>query len=392
MKKSVLLLGNYRPTAPLAKMLSSQGYDVIAGTLGPETFFMKSRYLKNLWDHPDGAEEPERFFEDLRLYCEQHPELDAIFPVLENYVRLFSEHPQWLSKLPRVIMMEPDLVNKCLDKLYTMKIAEQCSFPIAPFAEARDENELQTKVNELGFPLVIRPAISQNLLNGQKAVYIFSKNEFDALHIDWKQHPKGFILQSRFEGIRHNIYFAALNGKVCRYLQAKIARTDRLNGSGLALEGITISPDATMKYHCEKLLDALNYSGIGCIQFLVNENTGKSSFLEINPRLAGNAIVAEYAGLELGKFMTDLALTGKPDQTVVIGRGKIRYAWTSEDIMAAKKAWREGEVSRKETAIWLFKAVWSGMRADLHILFSWSDPRPGLAALVYALPGINRIK
>jgi predicted ATP-grasp superfamily ATP-dependent carboligase len=392
MKKSILLLGNYRPTQPLAKMLSSLGYDVVAGTLGPETFFKKSRYITNLWDHSDVAEDPDRFFEELCLYCELHPELEAIFPVLENYVRLFSEYPQWLSKLPLVIMAEAELVKKCLNKSYMMKLATRCSAPIAPFSKAQDENELQISVSELGFPLVIRPAISQNLLLGKKAVYISSKNEFEALDIDWRQHPKGLILQSQFEGIRHNIYFAALDGKICRYLHAKIIRTTLLDGSGLALEGITIHPEATMKRHCEKLLDVLNYSGIGCIQFLVNERTGESSFLEINPRVAGNAIVAEYAGLELGKFQIDLALTGKPDQTVIIGRENIRFTWTSEDIMAAKRAWRKGEISAKEVTLWLLKAVGSGMRANLHILFSWSDPKPGLAALARCLPGINHVK
>jgi predicted ATP-grasp superfamily ATP-dependent carboligase len=389
-KKSILLLGNYRPTLPLAKKFSSQGYEVICGSLGCEIDFKQSRYVSQIWEHPDGTRAPTIFFQELGRFCNEHTELTAIFPVLEDYVRLFAEHAHLFPKLPPVIMNDPALVLKCVDKLFMMKLAEECSVPIAPFAKVHNESELNQAVKEIGLPIVIRPANATIALNEKKAVTTHSNTDIENLNIDWQKHSQGLILQRRFDGIRHNIYFAAVEGRICRYLDAVITRTNCVDGTGLAVETVTIEPNQNLKHQTERMVGALNYTGVGLAQYLVNEETGESSFLEINPRIAGCHKIPEYAGLELGTFLTELTLTGQPDITPHIGRGNIRYAWTSADLIAAKTAWRKKEISSGKTIGWTAKILLAGLRSNIHSVFSRADPKPGLLSLAKALPGMAR--
>jgi len=390
-KQSILLLGNYRPTLPLAKMFADQGYEVICGSQGCEIDFKQSRYVSQIWEHPDAKKSPKLFFKELQRFCKHRPELTAIFPVLEEYVRLFADHKEWMENLPSIIMTPPELVLKCVDKLYTMQLAETCSIPIAPFAKVHDEVELNQATEKIGLPIVVRPSNATVALNGKKAVAVRSSEEIKNLNVDWDLHAQGLILQRRFNGIRHNIYFAAFEGKICRYLHAVITRTHCIDGSGLAVEGITVEPDENLRKQTEKLVGALNYSGVGCAQYLVNDVTGETSFLEINPRIAGNHAVPEHAGLQLGKFLTDLALTGQPDLTPRTGRIGIRYAWISTDLIAAKTAWRKGEIGTKATLKWMLRILIVTVGSPLHMVFSWADPKPGLFALAHALPGVCRL-
>jgi predicted ATP-grasp superfamily ATP-dependent carboligase len=388
---AILLIGNYRPSIPLAKMLQSRGYTVIAGALGPEPWFSTSRYISEVWDQNYDTEQPEQLKDELVGYCKQRPDIQAIIPVQEDYVRIFSEHPEWSENLPPLIMLDHNLVQQCLDKMTMMHLAAESAIPIADFAEAKSQLDFEQQADVIGLPIVIRPAMSQTLIKGEKALTISSTEELKALKIDWSQQCKGIILQAKFKGIRHNIYFAAKDGKIYRYMHAVITRTNRTDGSGLAVEGHTIVPDEDIRRYSEKLIESLNYSGIGCVQFLVDEKTRKCCFLELNPRIAGNAILPEYAGLNLFEFQLDLVLKGEANLTQITGPKDIHYVWTSEDIIAAKRAWSSKTISTPQLLRWLGRTVVAALRSKLHIIFSWTDPKPGIIALTRAIPGVNRV-
>lgn len=384
--RTILLLGNYRPALTLARTLSAIGYKIIVGTQGCDHCCEHSRFVSQMWDHSDCTEHASLFFKELDYFSKVQSDLAAIFPVSETYVRFFAENSRHLPGLPPVIIMDKLLVKKCLDKLFMMQLAKERCVPLAEFTVVRTACELAGALDQLGLPVVIRSLGSVSRLNGEKAIIVRNKTEFDSLDIDWQQHRDGLLLQKEFSGLRHNIYFAAYEGRIVRYLHAIITRTDRIDGTGLAVDGITVEPDVELRRQTNSLVKALNYSGIGCAQYLVNESTRETSFLEINPRIAGNHAVPEYAGLELGKFMLDMVLTGKPDLTPYTGPAGIRYSWMSGYLMMIKTSLENGEISASEALRRWLTAITSALRADVHMIFSWSDPRPGLHALWVTIP------
>ncbi|GBE13485.1 MAG TPA: hypothetical protein ENH42_00060 [Desulfobacteraceae bacterium] len=388
--RTILLLGNYRPALTLARTLSANGYKIIVGTQGCDHCCEHSHFVSQMWDHSDCTEHASLFLKELDHFSKVQPALAAIFPVSETYVRFFAENSRHLPGLPPVIMMDKLLVKKCLDKLFMMQLAKERCIPMAEFTVARTADELDMALDQLGLPVVIRPLGSVSRLNGEKAIIVRNKTELDFLDIDWQQNREGLLLQKEFSGIRHNIYFAAYEGRIVRYLHAVITRTDRTDGTGLAVDGITVEPDVELRRQTNSLVKALNYSGIGCAQYLVNESTRETSFLEINPRIAGNHAVPEHAGLELGKFLLDLVLTGKPDLTPYTGPAGIRYSWMSGYLVTIKTSLGNGEISIGEALRRWRSAITSALGADVHMMFSWSDPLPGLNALWVAIPPLWR--
>ncbi|NOX80619.1 MAG: hypothetical protein GXP57_05955 [Deltaproteobacteria bacterium] len=373
----------------LARNLAANGYKIIVGMQGSDHCCEHSRFVSQMWNHSDCTEHGSLFFHELAHFAKVH-DLAAIFPVAERYVRFFAENSRCLSGLPPVIMMDKQLVKKCLDKLFMMRLAKELGIPMAEFTVARTADELDKDLDRLGLPVVIRPLGSVKRLNGDKAIVVRNRTEVDFLDIDWQQNREGLLLQKKFSGLRHNIYFAAAEGRIVRYLHAVITRTDRTDGTGLAVDGITVEPDVELRRQTHSLIKALNYSGVGCAQYLVNESTREASFLEINPRIAGNHAVPEYAGLELGRFLLAMVLTGKPDLTPYTGPAGIRYSWTSGHLVATKFSLRNGEISAGEALRSWLLAVVPALRADVHMIFSWSDPLPALHALWVALPPLWR--
>ncbi len=389
LQKTILLLGNYRPTLTLARTLAQQGYRIFSGLQGCDGGAQHSRFVERIWDHPDFKYEPQKFFDELADFVKTNG-VSVVFPVSEDFVRLFAEHPQSCPDTI-VAMVDPRIVEKCLDKTFMMNLACRHDVPTAPFAFAANREQLAQAIQTTGFPLVIRPQDSTKRLNNKKALFIVDEQDLKHQLPVWSAGQGGLILQKKALGKRHNIYFAANEGSLFRYLHAVILRTDNPDGSGLAVEGITIAPIPELRIHTTRLIKALNYTGIGCAQFLVDEETGDISFLEINARIAGNHAVPEHAGLNLSSQLIDQEIGNNLNTTYIEGKPGIRYVWTCGDIEAAKIAWIKSEASNTAAIAWAMRAILAAVRADLHMTFTWSDPKPGLMAFKSLLPNWSKL-
>lgn len=383
---SILLLGNYRPSLTLARTFARLGFRSVVGSHGCERTCQHSSAVDAVWNHAPLETSPERFAAELRAYCSNKPDLKAIFPVAEEYVRLFADHPAAFGELPPIATMAPDLVKSCLDKPFMMKLATDNGVPTAPYAVSTAPDQFRSALASVGLPAIVRPLISTDRLDDKKALALGPDDpQPDAKHL-----ARPLLIQRKFEGIRHNYYFAAVEGTLVRGLHAIIDRTDNPDRTGLAVRGRTLPPNGDMAQQTTRLVKALSYTGVGCAQFLVDEETGETSFLEINPRIAGNHALPEYCGLALGEFMLNLA-TGTPNSLdPVWGREGIRYSWFTGDLMGAKVAYLRGELSAGAAVAQCLSAVCYALRADVDMVFSLSDPGPGLSALRQVLPRLDR--
>jgi len=388
--KTILLLGNYRAALALARTLHKNRYSVIVGTLGCDKSCDNSNAVSGLWAHSPLENTPDRFLEELTQFADETKDLLAIIPVAEDYVRMFAESSEKFAKFSNVVTMDDGLVKTCLNKYDMLRLARRCQVPTAPFCLSSDRGNFSAAIGKIGFPFIARPLVSTQRLDGKKALHVDGPDALNDVKFDLPNSE--LLLQRKFTGKRHNIYFGALDGQLVRCCHALITHNDALDDTGLAVAGITLPPQGELVEQTKRLLAALNYTGIGCAQFLVDEKTGASSFLEINPRIAGNHALPEYAGLDLGLFLLDLGLGRTPDPTPENGAAGIRYCWTSGDLMGAKIAYMKGETGLFETLKWAANALLRAPRADVHMVFDKSDPVPALQSLWRIIPRIRRWK
>lgn len=393
--RSVLILGNYRPSYILARAFHRRGYRVICDMDGYEFGAEMSRYVDAVWPHDPFANDPEAFQALLTRFLADHPKIEWVCPVTEPLIKAFAKASLTLPAQCKLLSVDGTLVNRCLDKEQMLTLAQDLDIPVAPFAITSNAAELFARAKDIGFPLVVRPQSSSHRLAGQKAVTIASLEKLEAGFENWKSETTDLLIQRHASGKRDNIYFAANNGRIERYLHAKILRTDQADGSGLAVEGVTIAPCPNLRDQSERLIRALGYSGIGCVQYLVDPNTNETCFLELNPRIAGNHALPDHCGLALSDwfidFVNDKDQTTSLAQPVVVFEKSVSYSWLAGECEGIKQNYRRKRLSLMQALAGYRTAVRSYRRADMDIALPEEDRKPGIWTLLDSIPFLCRL-
>lgn len=393
--QTALLIGNYRPAFVLARSLKQRGYQVICGLDGFDRGAEVSKYVDAVWQHSSYSSNLSAFRQQLNSLLASRTDITDVYPVAEPVIRAFADGRLTLSRPVRLGSCADDLVLRCLDKQSLLAEARRLDVPVAPFAETSGKDDFYASANEIGFPLVIRPLQSGLLLDGQKAVTVDHLAALHGLDNVWDSCGYKLLIQRHAPGLRENIYFAAQQGEVYRYLHAKITRTDQPDGSGLAIEGKTVEPCPALKQHTKALVQALNYSGIGCAQFLVAPETGEVSFLELNPRIAGNHALPEACNLALGDCLIDMTEGRNIPAQYKEGTVGRSYGWLAGELASLKSAWKSGKLSFWQALKAGTKALSHYRRNDIDVGFAPNDYLPGLFTLCDSLPlvgGITRLR
>lgn len=372
----VLLLGNYRPTLAVARALAPLGYRVVVAGRGGEGVAEYSRHAEAVVSISKEEVGATSWWRDPAVLSRMG--IDIVLPVKEIHVRQIAENLE--SPSPKFLWATPAaaVVRACLDKTALYERCNELGVPTERFVAATNRDLLRV-VSAIGLPCVIRPKDSAHRIAGEKAIIVDAMAQLDAFSKDLSADAE-IIVQKKANGARENLYFAAARGALVGVCQAHIARTDRLDGSGLAVEGTTVEPDARLVAWTQSLTRSLGYTGIGCAQFLMDDS-GEAAFLEINPRIAGNHAIAEAAGLPLARLSIELAMSADYNHPMIVGRKGIRFAWTYGDLRGFREAWRAGKLTLGSAALWAGRIVTAGLTANLHMTLSLSDPLPTLALL-----------
>ncbi|MBI3555850.1 MAG: hypothetical protein HY074_06280, partial [Deltaproteobacteria bacterium] len=171
--------------------------------------------------------------------------------------------------------------------------------------------------------------------------------------------------------------------KLTTYFQQKVLRTDVLDGSGYGVEGVSVPPSAELRGYCEQLVGRLSYTGVGCVQFLLDSRTGKAYFLEINPRLDATCALPYRLGIDFPMLAVECAKVraGLVDaDSVRLEQAQYqpgrRAAWIVGDIFGLLHAIRHRKVSAPQVAAWVGRICISVVRNRMHITWESRDPLP----------------
>ena len=374
------------------RSLASVGYHVIAGDGGEFSTVGWSRACHEVWRHPP-VDHSEAFLGDLLAFLARRPDITTLLPLQERYVALLAERRARLPDGLIVAMPRPDTVLTCLDKDRLHGVARQAGVPSRPAGTASDLDGLVVLAEQCGYPVVVRPAGGVGPLSGdRKAVIARDRAALTAAFLPWPAEHERLLVQSFVQGPRHNVYFAAREGRIVARVQTRIVRTDRPDGTGYAVEGVTVRPDPASVSACDALIEQLGYTGIGCVQFL-RPRGGEPHLLELNPRHGAAFAIVQHCGLDL--TLAAIALARDPegwpsDGSFTYPPGQ-RYVWTTGDLNALRIALRDGRTDRTNALRWLARTIRAAVMANVHVTWSWRDPLPTLVILAQLLPS-SRLK
>lgn len=379
--RTVLMVGNYRPSLSVVRSLGRAGYKVIVGRDEYSSAAEYSRYAAGSWRHPSLRKEPEAFVRAIAEFLRQRPDVGYLFPVLGLAIIRVCEFRHLLPPDVVVVTPDPALVAMCDHKTRLLELAAELGVPQPGLAVVGDLKGLAAAARETGFPCIVKPAVAELRLYGEKGVICRSEGEFRQRFPHWPEGHAQLLVQRYVTGYRHNLHFAARDGRLLRCLDAVSLRTMRPDGTGLTVEGISVELPEDMRRGCARMIEAMGYTGIGCLQFLRDERSGEAVFLEINPRLAAGYAISQHCGLDLPRIAVGLA-AGEPMPelegpfTYPVGR---RFAWLAGELEGLREAVAKREIGMGAAASWLGAALRSAVRADMHLTWSMADPRPTLA-------------
>jgi predicted ATP-grasp superfamily ATP-dependent carboligase len=378
----VLVLGDYRQTVTVVRSLAKAGLEVILGTDDPHSSTALSRCVSRTWLFDGSSAGP--FCRQLEAFlASERPEF--AFAVGEKLLRHVLPAASRLEPLTTWVHADPATIARCFDKRALYELAPELGIPTLPWQQFSSAREWRREARDMGYPVVVKRKDSAAPVHERKALILRSVDELEAFlaGLAPDEDASSLVLQKYAPGARHNCHVAAAGGALIAYFEQKVLRTDELDDTGIGTAGVSVPPSRLLREHCARLMRRLGYTGVGCVQFLVDEATGSAAFLEFNPRMDSTAALPYRLGYDFPRLALELAIHRKqpgsppPPPLTRPYRSGATYYWLYGDLNAWLACARARRWSAPRLAAWASSSAWLALRSG-HLTFDWRDPLPTL--------------
>ena len=385
----VLVLGDYRQTVTVVRSLGRAGFEVTLGTDDPYSSTGLSRFVSDVWVYDNAT--PQRFLNNLEAFL-RNERPDFVFTIGESQLRRLIDAAPRFEPLSTWVNPEFPTVARCFDKGAMYELAPTLGIPTVPWARFTGADDWRSRARAIGYPVVVKRKDSAGQVLDRKALILHDAAQIESFlaGLPHDQDAASLLLQKFAAGERHNCHIAAADGRLVAYFQQKVLRTDEPDDTGIGVAGVSVAPSPALRAHCEALTTALRYTGIGCIQFLVDERSGDVAFLEFNARMDSTAALPYRMGLDYPLLGIQLAAyrkartIGRTDakrllpEPVASGypAGKV-YHWLYGDLKACLAELRGHRISPGRLAARAVDMVRLSL-SGCHLTFDWRDPLPTL--------------
>jgi glutathione synthase/RimK-type ligase-like ATP-grasp enzyme len=395
MSGKILVLGDYRQSITVVRSLARAGFRITLGSDLPASSTARSRYVSDLWVYD--ASSAERFRDELEAYLRRERP-DFVFTVGESLLRRLLRAAARFEPLSTWVNPDFATVARCFDKSALYKLAPRLGIPTLPWRRFTGAADWRNRAREMGFPVVVKRRDSARRADEPKAQIFDTPEQFEG-YLATLSAPdaRPMLLQKYHAGVRHNCHVACADGRLIGYFQQRVLSTDELDDTGIGTAGEAVQPMPELRAHCERLTQALAYTGIGCIQFLVDESAGSAGFLEFNARMDSTAVLPYRLGYDYPLLAVELARyrrsrCGVPPgfrEPYAVGR---TYHWLRGDFRAWLDALRGRRVDSVSLCAWALRMVGMTLRSH-HLTFEWRDPLPTLDMYwqQFAKPALRRL-
>ena len=369
-------MGDYRQTVTIIRSLARAGFQISLGTNEWRSSTALSRYVS----HVRLFEESNRdhFLDQLEAYLRDEKP-DFVFPVGETQARRVACAAERFMPLATWVMPDPATMLRCFDKRELYRLTPMLGIPTAPWRESTDFEGWSRAAREMGFPVVVKRKDSSAQIKQRKAIILRTPEAFDGFLAELQSEPDtaSLLLQKFASGERQNCHIAADRGRIVAFFQQKVLRTDELDGTGVGVEGVSVPVSPELRDYCGRLVQNLDYHGIGCIQFLVDEKSGAVAFLEVNPRMDSTAALPYRLGYDFPRIAVEIAARKAPaplSKAYLTGK---HYHWLYGDALSWLNCRKQGRQNSAELRAWAIKMFWSAITSH-HLTWDARDPIPTL--------------
>lgn len=224
-------------------------------------------------------------------------DVGSIMPVSEGYHNALIDIRGRFE--PDIYLFSPsrECFDKATDKDYMQSLCSELGVPVARGMRL-DQLMTDGKGNALCFPLVLRTR-KQNIKGGKapwKAAYAETEEQLYKLYEQVKDFADNVIVQEYHPGVEDHVQILMHEGKPFM-VGDYVGEHHMPLAGGVTVQRVSCHHEGLVA-DAVKLLKALNWQGIGGVQFHYDPENGKHIFLEINPRFIGGLPTVIMAGFE----------------------------------------------------------------------------------------------
>jgi len=318
-------------------------------------------------------------FEDRRTFLQG---LDTIVAAY-SYDAIHVCHEEILSWILPVLdevqwrgLLRPSVerLGTALSKNAMISLAESIGVATPRYVIPADDRGLTNILRELGTPVVVKGDTGES---GETVRLAFDEDDLGSKYRevrDLESRPGSIpSIQEFVRGPAYSIGVLYHRGRPLRVVaHRKLLRYPYWGGR--TVKGLTEDCPKVLA-EAFKVFEALEYSGLGHMEFIVDERDGEPKFLEVNPRIWGTIGVSRWAGVDLFTPYRRLVCGERVEADLRYKSGVVFHGLTLEIRLILDRPQR------------VLGFLGDAIDPRVHSDFKWSDPGPHLptAALLAKL-------
>ncbi|MFN8413449.1 MAG: ATP-grasp domain-containing protein [Anaerolineales bacterium] len=241
--------------------------------------------------------------------------VDIILPIDLPTIRLLAAHQEEvkaIAALPPIA--SPEYIDIAADKWLLTDILKKEEIPYPTSLLFRSEQPEEHNFEELTYPVLTKPLDSA----GGTGIIFFNNFADLSAYLKNDDHPSRLVIQSFIRGYDLGCSVLCQNGEIKAFTMQKgiIPGNKRFEPPS----SIVFIQDEKIHENIEKLMRALNWSGVANIDLRYDEDKQEGKILEINPRYWGSVVGSMVAGINFPELACKLSLNidfPKPEYQLV---------------------------------------------------------------------------
>lgn len=332
-----------RAALAVIRSLGKKNIEVTAGDNARFNIGFFSKYCKKRVLYPPPELEKMKFTRTM-LKLVRDESFDLLIPITDKAMVPIIEQKEDFEQYTKVAAPNYSTAIKALDKIETLKLAQQHGIPFPKTVFGEDIDDPNHFSKEVTYPVVIRPRMKVKWM-GEKALilkvtaknYAYTPQDFIT---KWKRlvsilkkvglHEDFLMVQKFVQGEGYGVEALMHDeGPTAFFIHRRLREYPTTGGASTLRESVR---DDKLEQLGIRLLQAMKWDGVAMVEFRVNTGTGEPMLIEVNGRFWGSLPLAINAGVDF-PYLLYKSMIDKENFNCSEYRNGLKQRWLAGDFL-----------------------------------------------------------
>lgn len=346
---------------------------------------IRSRSIRQFFRIPNPIVDSPGFVSTLRSLILRN-QYDMLIPTDDLALAAMMEHYDHFKDMLHIACPPPHITGRILNKASTLEVARKYGIAVPKTVVISNSEELRGLVRDSPTSFILKPAEKQPRADEFKTCILATVEDVNAKFPTPREFHPPMLLQEYCPGVGVGVEILMHEGECAAIFQHRRLKEFPYDG-GFAVTAVAESPDPGLVQSSLMLLRALEWEGIGMVEYRVNPIDGRTVLMEINGRYWGSVSLPVISGIDFPLYHWKQVHGDSLEAPKTYTAGT-KWRWTVGYIarlhsLVAQA--RHSDAARKALFLMLKQLPGDVGPATRDSLFTFSDPMPAVIELLRAV-------